>query len=113
VPVESLSLTHEEAWTLHDVLRTHLRREHESENEGGTGKLTGSAREAFERLDDGTRRFESTQLEAIQRVLARAHHTRRWEVERPQLEALLHRVAGALDGENDDENGESDGEDRL
>lgn len=98
VSVESLSLSHEEAWTLHDVLHTHLQRT-------GTGEgevPTGPAREAFERLDDGTRRFEPAHLEAIQRVLARAHHTRRWEVERPRLEALLHRVAGALDGENDE-----------
>jgi hypothetical protein len=103
VSVESLSLTHEEAWTLHDVLHTHLQRTGTGGGEGESEVPTGSAREAFERLDDGTRRFEPAHLEAIQRVLARAHHTRRWEVERPRLEALLHRVAGALDGENDDE----------
>lgn len=106
--VESLSLTREEAWTLHDVLLTHLGRECE--------EPTDHAREAFERLDGGTRRFGAAHLEAMQRALARAHHTRRWEVERPRLEALLHRVAGALEREDEaktESGSDSDGENRL
>jgi hypothetical protein len=93
--VERLSLTREQQWTLHDVLRDHL----EAGDERSADVNATDCRAAFERLDDGAWRFTPAQLEVIQRTLARVHHTRRWETERPQLEALLHQVARALDGE--------------
>lgn len=93
-PVEasSLSLSRAEEWTLHGVLSAQ-RAGSEGPSEGATTHLHA----AFETLDGGGRRFTRRQLVAIQRELARAHHTRRWEDERPQLERLLHRVSGALE----------------
>jgi len=93
--VERLSLAPAEQWTLHDVLADRLRRDR-----GGDPADERTAyhrRQAFETLDDGGRRFTRPELEAMQRTLARAHHTRRWEVERPRLEALLRQISSALD----------------
>lgn len=101
-PAESLSFSHEEAWTLHDVLRRRLDRDTRGEREDG--QVNDRLRAAFERLDGGGRRFTHPQLDAMQRALSRAHHRRQWEVERPQLEALLHRVTRALDREPEREN---------
>ncbi|AUV83718.1 hypothetical protein C2R22_20420 [Salinigranum rubrum] len=91
--VERLSLSREEQWTLHDVLRDHL----EAGDERSEDADATDCRAAFERLDDGRLRFTRAQLETMRRTLARAHHRRRWEVERPQLEGLLHRISRALE----------------
>ena len=93
-PVEasSLSLSRAEEWTLHGVLS--------AQRAGGEESATPThLRAAFETLDGGGRRFTRPQLEAMQEALARAHHTRRWECERPQLERLLSLVSRALDRE--------------
>jgi hypothetical protein len=101
--VERLSLTREEQWTLHAVLRDRRGRADEEAEGGPSGSTkeragaTGHRRAAFERLDGGEQRFTRAELRAIQQALARAHHTRRWEVERPQLEGILHQVSVALD----------------
>ena len=53
---------------------------------------------AFERLDAGKTSFTVAQLEAIQTVLMEYHHaTTWWELERAQIEQLLHRVTSCLD----------------
>jgi hypothetical protein len=103
--VETLSLSREEQWTLHHVLLDRL----------GFGRDTGSpslgsdlagdgadVRRAFETLDAGGERDEDgytlAELEAIQCVLAAYHHSPTWwEVERPRLERLLHRVSAAIE----------------
>jgi hypothetical protein len=93
-PVEppSLSLSRAEEWTLHGVLSDRRARSGESRRESAT-----HLHAAFETLDGGGRRFTRSQLEAMQGALARAHHTRRWEGERPRVERLLQQVSGALE----------------
>lgn len=41
---------------------------------------------AFETLDAGESLFPIPEVEAMQRVLATAHHAQQWELERPRLE---------------------------
>lgn len=95
VETASLSLSPVEQWTLHQVLLDSLRREVTAFD----GAQRADLRRAFETADGGGDAYTHTQLEAMQRALARVHHTRRWEVERPQLEGLLHRVSVALETE--------------
>lgn len=90
VGTSSLSLSRAEEWTLHDVL---------SDQFAADVRSNLHHRRAFETLDGGSRHFTRPQLEAMQAALARSHHTRRWEVDRPQLEGLLHRVSVALEAE--------------
>jgi hypothetical protein len=53
--------------------------------------------QAFERLDAGETSFTIAQLEAIQTVLMEYHHaTTWWELERAEIERLLHRVTRCL-----------------
>lgn len=94
----TLSLPREAQWTLHDVLLYRI--------EHGTTTTTPTRIDpppvelfqAFETLDDGENRFTIAQLEAIQTVLMQYHHsTTRWELERAQIERLLHHVAVHLD----------------
>jgi hypothetical protein len=56
--------------------------------------------QAFERLDAGNTSFTIAQLEAIQTVLMEYHHASTWwELERAQIERLLHQVTRCLDQE--------------
>ena len=82
-PVEtaSLSLSRAEQWTLHQVLLDCLR----GEVTAFDGARRVDLRRAFETTDGGGDTYTHTQLEAMQAALARAHHTRRWEVKRPLL----------------------------
>lgn len=100
-PVETLSLSREEQWTLHHVLLDRLRR---ASDAGATATdlepvaADGDLRGAFETLDGGECRFTLVELEAIQDVLAAYHHsTTWWEIERPRLERLLHGVSMAIE----------------
>ncbi|WP_227357534.1 hypothetical protein [Haladaptatus salinisoli] len=54
--------------------------------------------QSFETLDAGGTQFSIAQLEAIQAVLAKYHHSIWWEGEELQLERLLHRVTTILEG---------------
>lgn len=96
-PVESLSLSRAEQWTLHHVLLDAL----EADRTGdAVAAVPLELRQAFETLDDGGETFTRAQLKAIRAVLSRYHHrTTWWMVERPRLERLLHCVSTALDAE--------------
>lgn len=49
--------------------------------------------QAFEILESGNTQFTLSQLKAIREVLAEYHHSPTWwEVERSQIEQLLHRI---------------------
>ena len=92
-PSVTLSLTPEQHWTLHHVLLDRI----DQESTGGVTVNTNPPAvevfHAFEVLEDGNARFTLAQLKAIREVLAEYHHSPTWwEVERPQLEQLLHRV---------------------
>lgn len=89
---EALSLPPEEQWTLHHVLLDRLGRDAPAEPDA-----VPALRRAFETLDDGGRRFTLAELEAMERVLAACHHSTRWEVDRPRLEALLSRISARIE----------------
>jgi hypothetical protein len=86
----SLSLSREERWTLHHVLLDRLRG---GTPDAATGRPPTALRTAFERLDAGDTAFTAAELDAMETVLARYHHSPTWEVERPRLERLLHCVS--------------------
>ena len=93
--IETPPLSHAEPWTLHHVLLDRLT----DETATAAGPVDHrQLREAFETLDDGGDEYTREQLRAIQSVLAAYHHSPTWwEIERPRLEGLLHRVSGALE----------------
>lgn len=97
-PTVTLSLPRGERWTLHHVL---LDRIEPGAVGGGSDEPPAEAVfEAFDVLDGGGTRFSVDQLEAMRDVLATYHHsTTWWEVERPQVERLLHRVTDAIEAE--------------
>ena len=86
-----------EHWILHHVLLYRIDRE-----TTGDGPVVDPPSleifQAFETLDAGRTTFSTSQLEAMQEVLAEYHHsTSWWESERSQLERLLHNIATTLD----------------
>lgn len=86
----ALSLSRAEQWTLHHVLVDRLT---------GEGNPSTALVEAFSTLDAGGTAFTRPQLERLQAVVATYHHrTSWWEVERPQIEAVLDCVSTALEG---------------
>ena len=91
-PSATLSLTPEQHWTLHHVLLDRI----DEKSTTVTTTADPPAVEvfhAFETLESGNIRFTLAQLKAIREVLSEYHHSPTWwEVERPQLEQLLHRV---------------------
>ena len=91
-PSATLSLTPEQHWTLHHVLLDRIDQE-STEATVDTGPPSVEVFHAFEMLESGNAQFTLAQLTAIREVLAEYHHSPTWwEVERPQLEQLLHRV---------------------
>ena len=91
-PLVTLSLTPEQHWTLHHVLLDRI----DPKSTTVTADANPPAVEvfhAFETLESGNTRFSLPQLKAIQEVLTEYHQSPTWwEIERPQLEQLLHRV---------------------
>ncbi len=54
--------------------------------------------QAFEMVDSGDPRFTLSQFKAVRNVLSEYHHSPTWwEVERPQLEQLLHHITHHLE----------------
>ncbi|WP_440771373.1 DUF7853 family protein [Natronorubrum sp. DTA28] len=95
----TLSLPLEEQWTLHHVLLDRIERELAAADPTTIDPPPVEVFQAFEALDAGQTRFTMAQLGAIQTILAEYHHSPTWwELERPQLEALLHHVSSAIDG---------------
>ena len=96
-PSATLSLTPEQHWTLHHVLLDRIDQE-STEATADTGPPPVEIFQALEMLESGNARFTLVQLTAIREVLAEYHHSPTWwEVERPQLEQLLHRVTHQID----------------
>ena len=88
----TLSLTPEQHWTLHHVLLDRIDKESATVTAGADPPPV-EVFQAFETLESGKARFTLAQLTAIGEVLAEYHHSPTWwEVERPQLEQLLHYV---------------------
>ena len=97
-PSITLSLPPEEHWTLHHVLLDRIDQESTAEDTAKADPPSVEVYQAFERLDTGETTFTLAQLEAIQEVLAEYHHSPTWwEIERPQFEQLLHRVARLIE----------------
>ncbi|WP_436344013.1 DUF7853 family protein [Natronorubrum sp. FCH18a] len=95
----TLSLPLEEQWTLHHVLLDRIERELTATDPTTVDPPPVEVFQAFETLDAGHTRFTIAQLDAIQAILAEYHHSPTWwELERPRLEQLLHRVSRAIDG---------------
>lgn len=93
----TLSLPREAAWTLHHVLLDRIEWEATAPS-ARTDPPPIEVFRAFETLDGGETRFTIAQLEAIQTVLTESHHsTTRWELDRAQIERLLHRITIHLD----------------
>ena len=93
----ALSIPREEQWTLHHVLLDRIERERTVKSPE-TGPPSIEVYRAFDRLDDGETAFTLAQLEAVQSVLSRYHHSPTdWELDRPEIEALLERVTDAID----------------
>lgn len=94
----TLTLPPDEHWTLHHVLLHRIERETAAEDATRIDPPPLEIFQAFETLDEGETRFTIQELEAIEELLAEYHHrTTWWEVERPRIERLLHRVTNALD----------------
>ena len=94
----TLSLPREAQWTLHHVLLDRIEWEASAETPTHIDPPPVEVFQAFETLDGGETSFTIAQLEAIQTVLVQYHHSAtQWELERAQIERLLHRVAVHLD----------------
>jgi hypothetical protein len=94
----TLSLSPETAWTLHHVLLDRIEQEATETTLTSVEAPPIEVFQAFETLDAGNTSFTIAQLEAIQAVLMEYHHaTTWWELERAQIEQLLHRVTSCLD----------------
>lgn len=91
---DTLSLPREEQWTLHHVLLDRIEQEATAKDPASIDSPPVEVFQAFETLDTGETSFTIPQLTAIQTILAEYHHSpTRWEIERPQIEQLLHHVA--------------------
>ena len=93
----TLSLSPETAWTLHHVLLDRIEQETAETPPTSVEAPPIEVFQAFERLDAGEPSFTIAQLEAIQTVLMEYHHASTWwELERAQIERLLHQVTRCL-----------------
>lgn len=96
--VVSLDLSLEEWWTLHHVLLDRIEDELTSDEPDRVDPPSMAVYRAFETVDSGETSVSVTELTAIQTVLAEYHHSPTWwEVERPQIEQLLHHVSDRLE----------------
>ena len=94
----TLALPLDKKWTLHHVLLHRIEQEQTATNPTGIDPPPLEVYQAFDTLDAGESRFTPRQLEAVQDVLATYQRaTDWWELERSQLEQLLHQVATALE----------------
>lgn len=94
----ALSLSSEEQWTLHHVLLDRIEAESTVSDSSRVDPPPVEVFRAFETLDRGDVSFTIGELEAVQSVLSEYHHSPTWwEVERPRIERLLHRVSGPLE----------------
>lgn len=93
----TLSLTPEQHWTLHHVLLDRIDQE-STEVAADAGPPPLEVFQAFEMLDSGSSQFTLSQLEAVRDVLTQYQRSPTWwEVERSQIEELLHRVTQLID----------------
>jgi hypothetical protein len=93
----TLSLSAKAAWTLHHVLLDRIEQEATEAESASVEAPPIEVFQAFERLDAGEPSFTIAQLQAIQTVLMEYHHASTWwELERAQIERLLHRVTRCL-----------------
>lgn len=91
----TVSLSPTEQWTLHHLLLHQL--EQAATESGDTEEMSEVLLDAFETIDRGEQQFTHAELQAVQSVLAQYHHsTSWWELERSQIERVLHQVAEAL-----------------
>ena len=96
-PSVKLSLTLEQYWTLHHVLLDRIDKQ-STEVTADAVPPPLEVFQAFETLESGSAQFTLSQLKAIREVLAEYHHSPTWwEVERPQIEQLLHKVTQLID----------------
>ena len=94
----TLSLPREEQWTLHHVLLDRIEQEATAKDPASIDPPPVEVFQAFETLDAGKTSFTIPQLTAIQTILAEYHHSPTWwEIERPQIEQLLHHVAESIE----------------
>lgn len=94
----TLSLSPKEHWTLHHVLLDRIEQETTAAEPTGVEPPSVEVFQAFEMLDTGETNFTLSQLDAIRTVLTEYHHsTTWWELERAQIEHLLHQVTDLLD----------------
>ncbi|ELY56982.1 DUF7853 family protein [Natronococcus jeotgali] len=94
----TLSLSHEERWTLHHVLLHRIEQEETAADATDVDSPSLELFQAFDTIDDGRLRFTEPQLEAVQRTLAAYQRsTGWWELERSEIESLLEHVATALE----------------
>ena len=93
----NLSLPPEAVWTLHHVLLDRIEKEAAEAMPASVEAPSIEVFQAFERLEAGEPSFTIAQLEAIQTVLMEYHHASTWwELERAEIERLLHRVTRCL-----------------
>lgn len=92
----TLSLSPEAQWTLHHVLLDRIEQETTTASTSDEPPPV-EVFQAFETLDAGETSFTIDQLKAIETVLVEYHHASTWwELERAQIEQLLHRVTAHL-----------------
>lgn len=90
----TLSLSAEEQWTLHHILLDRIDPESTVSDTALVDTPPVEVFRAFETLDAGETTFTVAQLDAVRSILAEYHHSSTWwEVERPRIERLLHRVS--------------------
>ncbi|MDG5761190.1 hypothetical protein QA600_17815 [Natronococcus sp. A-GB1] len=96
----TLSLSHDEHWTLHHVLLHRIEQEETATDPTDVDSPPLELFQAFEAIDGGAVRFTDPQLEAIQTTLASYQRsTDWWELERGTLESLLEHVTNALEAD--------------
>ena len=90
----TLKLPRSEQWTLHHILLDRIDQELTAPDTTSVDPPAVEIYQAFEILETGSTRFTNDQFEAMQEILAEYHHSSPdWEVDRPQIESLLDRIA--------------------
>ena len=93
----TLALSTKEQWTLHHVLLDRIEEETTSAATTGVNPPPVAVYRTFKTLDSGETTFTIAQLNAIHPILAIYHHSSDWETDRPELKALLQRIANHID----------------
>lgn len=93
----TLALSHKEQWILHHVLLDRIEEEATAGDSMSADPPPVTVFQAFETLDAGETNFTIIQLNAMQPILAKYHHSKGWENDRSELEQLLHRVTKRID----------------